>query len=255
MKARVHVDYLSHDWEASDAICAHTQIHKQIRAMSSKLGNDPDNKSLRLEHQRLSRYQNALWRQMARICTSRLGKHNHLVHPSTVNWQKESDITWLYGPLYADEHDQAEMVTTTSTPTSTAATDVSLHHQTEQQQHDHLHDGLKPVLKSSIYVRRRREQDSICSSSSSSATADERIPSFSSIASTSSSVSIPPPATPTHSNFVRFSPESTKIQYFIPESPVREFLGGDEGWNPYWSYEDDEDDDQEDDDLWELMHR
>ena len=86
MKARIHVDYLSHDWEANDVICAHTQIHKQIRSMNIKLNKDPENKSIRVEYQRLNRYQNALWRQMSRTCTSRLGKHNPLIHPSSVNW-------------------------------------------------------------------------------------------------------------------------------------------------------------------------
>ncbi|KAG2227844.1 hypothetical protein INT45_002082 [Circinella minor] len=283
MKARIHVDYLSHDWEATDVICAHTQIHKQIRSINVKLNENPENKSIRVEYQRLNRYKNALWRQMSRTCTSRLGKHNHLVHPSSVNWQKESDITWLYGPLYTNESDDEEITMTTSTSTTTTKchnNSTSLHHN-----HTRQHD-LKPVLKSSIYVRRRR-QGLIGATETVFGEYDDgeqRIPSFSSIASTSSSTSsILPPSTPINSTSVRFSPESTKIQYFIPESPVQEFLGDKnnyssftssyydinssetvkvDSWNPYWSYESDDedniysyedDDDQEDDDLWELM--
>ena len=126
-------------------------------------------------------------------------------------------LVGLYGPLSASD-DQDEISNVQAQP----------------------HDGLKPVLKSSIYVRRRD---------------DDRTPSFSSIASTSSSASsILPPSTPTN-NGVRFSPESAKVQYFIPESPAREFLAQDQSYNPYWFYEDDleDDDEDDDDDLWELM--
>jgi len=37
---------------------------------------------------------------MSKRCTKNLGKSNRLVDPWEVNWQKECDITWLYGPLY-----------------------------------------------------------------------------------------------------------------------------------------------------------
>ncbi|KAI9311269.1 hypothetical protein BX666DRAFT_1881928 [Dichotomocladium elegans] len=227
MKANVHVDYLSHKWTAHDVIRANIQTRKQIRAVMSKLSADPASRVLRLEHQRLVRFQNALWRQMARTCTGQLGRDNPLIDPSSVDWQKESDITWLYGPLYTDDDDDS--------PPSRATYDRPL--------------GLKPALKkssTSLYEHR---------------SIDDRIPSFSSIASsatTASSISQPP--TPIASissaaahNGVRFSPESTiRVQYFIPESPVKESLGV-EGWNPYWSPMDDEDEDNEDDDLWEFM--
>ena len=174
----------------------------------------------------------------------------------------------------------------TSSTSTTTTTRTGCHDNNTSSHHNHTrqHD-LKPVLKSSIYVRRRREGliGATDTTFGEYDDGEQRIPSFSSIASTSSSTSsILPPPTPTSSTSVRFSPESTKIQYFIPESPVQEFLDKNnyssftssyydinsndtikaDSWNPYWSYESDDedniysyedDDDQEDDDLWELM--
>lgn len=89
MKACVHVDYLSYEWQASDVIRTYIETRNEIRQVNSKLrcaDDAKEKKSLRLEHQRLARYQNALWRQMSRTCTSQLGRSNQLIHPSTVNW-------------------------------------------------------------------------------------------------------------------------------------------------------------------------
>lgn len=91
MKACIHVDYLSHEWTASDAIRAYSQVRKEIRKLKSKQrsSNPFDAKAqraLRVENQLLTRFENALWRQMSRTCTPLLGGHNPMVHPSTVNW-------------------------------------------------------------------------------------------------------------------------------------------------------------------------
>ncbi|KAI7880049.1 hypothetical protein K492DRAFT_178158 [Lichtheimia hyalospora FSU 10163] len=258
MKASIHVDYLSHDWSPTDVIRAHIQTRKQLRSTVEKLRSDPSNRAVRLEHQRLIRFQNALWRQMSRTCTCRLGRDNALIDPSTVNWQKESDITWLYGPLYTSENEPQQ---TFPCPTSSSSSSTS----TPKYHPPH---GLKPALKkqnTALYLRRG---------------VDERIPSFSSISSTSSSLfqsSLPPtPPSVSQSTGVRFSPESIKVQYFEPESPVQESLEYEHsdgmvpnGWNPYWPIYDEQDDcrsryyyyyadsnydDQEDDDaLWESM--
>lgn len=163
----------------------------------------------------------------------------------------------LYGPLYTLENEPQQSF---AYPTSSSSSSTPNYHPPH---------GLKPALKkqnTAIYLRRG---------------VDDRIPSFSSISSTNSSLfqsSLPPtPPSASQSTSVRFSPESTKVQYFEPESPVQESLEyehGDgmvpSGWNPYWPIYDEQDDcrsryyyyyagsnydeEQEDDDaLWESL--
>ncbi|KAL0089594.1 hypothetical protein F4703DRAFT_1841818 [Phycomyces blakesleeanus] len=136
MKACICVDYLSHDWRPTELIRAHREARELTVKNGAKLyiqtNLDPkQQRRLQIEHNKLIRYQNALWRQMAKRCTDQLGQSNQLVSPSAVNWQKESDITWLYGPLYTDAGP-------TVTPSSVASSPT----------------GLKPVLK------RRGQSDS-----------------------------------------------------------------------------------------------
>ncbi|KAI8886124.1 hypothetical protein K501DRAFT_283912 [Backusella circina FSU 941] len=104
MKADFCVDYLSHEWHSSDTIQAYREIQNQISKVSfdtiTKQHTFKDLKKITNERNQLMRYQNAIWRQMTKTCTKHLGTHNDKIDPSTVNWQKESDITWLYGPLY-----------------------------------------------------------------------------------------------------------------------------------------------------------
>ncbi|KAF8248623.1 hypothetical protein K440DRAFT_599902 [Wilcoxina mikolae CBS 423.85] len=72
-----HVDYLSHDWQEED-------IWASWRYM---VGN-------RKVHSNASRLENASWRTWAQ-------KMNHLrtVSADKLNWMKDCDVTWLYGPL------------------------------------------------------------------------------------------------------------------------------------------------------------
>ncbi|KAG7888135.1 hypothetical protein KL905_005131 [Ogataea polymorpha] len=76
-----HVDYLSHNWDE-------LEISKSWRYVTLKR-NDFAN-SARLE--------NASWRTWAQ---ARNGLKT--ISPAELNWSKESDVTWLYGPLYKED--------------------------------------------------------------------------------------------------------------------------------------------------------
>lgn len=72
-----HVDYLSHDWEEED-------IWSSWRHIVSK----------RKIYGQRSRLENASWRTWAK------SKYKlKTVSPETLNWLKDCDVTWLYGPL------------------------------------------------------------------------------------------------------------------------------------------------------------
>ncbi|PMD41513.1 hypothetical protein L207DRAFT_328160 [Hyaloscypha variabilis F] len=72
-----HVDYLSHNWKEEDIWSSWKHIVSKRKAY---------NNSARLE--------NASWRTWAK-------SKNKLrtVSPETLNWLKDCDVTWLYGPL------------------------------------------------------------------------------------------------------------------------------------------------------------
>ncbi|KAJ5909187.1 hypothetical protein N7495_001869 [Penicillium taxi] len=72
-----HVDYLSHEWREED-------IWSSWRYVSARK-NDYSN-GVRLE--------NASWRTWAKA-KNNLGT----ISPETLNWLKDCDVTWLYGPL------------------------------------------------------------------------------------------------------------------------------------------------------------
>ncbi|KAL8901050.1 MAG: hypothetical protein Q9207_005399 [Kuettlingeria erythrocarpa] len=75
-----HVDYLSHNWKEEDIWSS----WRHIVSRRNSYGN-----STRLE--------NASWRTWAK-------SKNRLktVSPETLNWMKDHDVTWLYGPLQTD---------------------------------------------------------------------------------------------------------------------------------------------------------
>lgn len=79
---KICVDYLSHDWKDED-------VWNSWKAMT-KRKNEIAN-GVRLE--------NASWRTWAK----HRGKLK-TVSPQTLNWLKESDVTWLYGPLHGEAH-------------------------------------------------------------------------------------------------------------------------------------------------------
>lgn len=82
-----HVDYLSHQWDVSD-------ISKSWRYIILRRKNVAN----------AARLENASWRTWAqRRCNLKT------ISPEEVNWSKESDVTWLYGPIVDDDdhdHDQ-----------------------------------------------------------------------------------------------------------------------------------------------------
>ncbi|KAB5514891.1 hypothetical protein GE09DRAFT_588198 [Coniochaeta sp. 2T2.1] len=72
-----HVDYLSHNWEEE-------QIWESWKLIVSTRG----------EYSNAPRLENASWRAWMKS-KSRL----KTVSPETINWLKDCDVTWLYGPL------------------------------------------------------------------------------------------------------------------------------------------------------------
>ncbi|KAI9289828.1 hypothetical protein BC943DRAFT_312706 [Umbelopsis sp. AD052] len=117
MKAYICVDYLSHDWDLDDLIFAHSQTRQQLSQTAALLSapesleNPREQQRLVGERSRLRRFENTLWRQISLRCTSGLGSSNSKINPVSINWQRDNDITWLYGPLYRkdDDDDNFEM--------------------------------------------------------------------------------------------------------------------------------------------------
>ncbi|EED15947.1 protein phosphatase type 1 complex subunit Hex2/Reg1, putative [Talaromyces stipitatus ATCC 10500] len=75
-----HVDYLSHDWREEDIWTS----WRYVVARKDRYSN-----GVRLE--------NASWRTWAK---NKYGLRT--VSPETLNWLKDCDVTWLYGPLQTD---------------------------------------------------------------------------------------------------------------------------------------------------------
>lgn len=92
MKACVCVDYLSHEWSSNDLIQAHRELKRQRSKTQFNIttkyetATKKELKKLSIEKVRQIRYQNAIWRQMARSCTKTLSWSNEMIHPSSVNW-------------------------------------------------------------------------------------------------------------------------------------------------------------------------
>lgn len=75
-----HVDYLSHEWREEDIWASWRYVISRRNRYSN---------AVRLE--------NASWRSWAKA------KYNlPTVSPETLNWLKDCDVTWLYGPLQTD---------------------------------------------------------------------------------------------------------------------------------------------------------
>ncbi|KAG0269455.1 hypothetical protein DFQ27_003367 [Actinomortierella ambigua] len=123
--ASVCVDYLSHPLSAEGLLLCYQQITRQVAhapLTAKEAASTFQNKSnteldllqqhsynLAIPNKRdhrpapvgcqaqLRRMQNALWRRSSQLS---LAKDVALVQPETLNWQKECDVLWLYGPLY-----------------------------------------------------------------------------------------------------------------------------------------------------------
>ncbi|KAI7856641.1 hypothetical protein BDC45DRAFT_604159, partial [Circinella umbellata] len=152
----VTVDYFSHQWDASDLGCASQELKRQISQVQRKIMIVDDNleeqhNSLRQwglgsskatsrilsslnkdkhrllsDEYRLARLENISWRQF---------KASHpkapKIDPIVINWQKNSDVIWLYGPLFRRDENDTEFEkrlgcnTTTTTATTTKAAETT----------------------------------------------------------------------------------------------------------------------------------
>ncbi|KAF9936972.1 hypothetical protein BGZ67_001839 [Mortierella alpina] len=124
--ASVCVDYLSHPLSPEHLLVCYQQITRQIahapqsakdaatslqhqsQALLELLSPQHQHQNLAVPKTKerpapvgcksqLRRMQNALWRRSSQ---SSLAKDVALVRPESLNWQKECDVLWLYGPLY-----------------------------------------------------------------------------------------------------------------------------------------------------------
>ncbi|KAI5953834.1 REG1 [Candida margitis] len=125
-----HVDYLSHQWDVSD-------ISKSWRYVVSNK-HDVAN---------AARLENASWRTWAQ-------RRSNLktISPEEVNWAKETDVTWLYGPILknkgassnGDNHandENEDDVNHEPTATSAVAGDISIPKKSKNK------NAPKPILK------------------------------------------------------------------------------------------------------------
>ncbi|CAO0792091.1 unnamed protein product [Mucor circinelloides] len=268
MKASYCVDYLSHQWTADDLIQTYKETRKQrqmyivdnITSTTSLLTKN-ERKLKKSEQYKHQRYQNALWRSMARNCTHQLSQSNKLIDPSTVSWQKESDITWLYGPMYKatsqDQENKVEKLPNTTCPLNTPQLSVQAADTTSAVDITCSLQGLKPVLKKQSNVTQPTCSDSMYyfdpwSGSTTPSTSASRSgrSSFSSVSSSKS-----------NNIGVHFNPEIIEIEY-QPEYPVS--LETSSHSSPRFNYDyysvaeedgelSDDDDDGDIEALWSLL--
>ncbi|KAG2198892.1 hypothetical protein INT47_010297 [Mucor saturninus] len=223
MKACVSVDYLSHEWSCSDLIQAHRELRRQKSKTAFAMMNKPltrkEQKKFSMETVRQVRYQNAIWREMARSCTNNLSGSNPMIHPSAVNWQKESDITWLYGPLYMPPESSSDLNTH---PSLSFLSPTLIPPCTKKPL------SLKPVLK-------KRAPTSVMLQRDYWITNDRY---WSKCVSESGKQS------------VRFNPNITQVKY-LPETPVKESLHK----SSYFDLDSDneEEDEDEDEEIWKVL--
>jgi hypothetical protein len=121
-----HVDYLSHNWKESD-------ISKSWRYIVLK----------RKDVANSARLENASWRTWAQA-----KYHLKTVSPESVNWLKDSDVTWLYGPIYK-EYEQNEDVDKKygSDGESSTLNAIKREKKKKQQKKEAIKKGPKPILK------------------------------------------------------------------------------------------------------------
>lgn len=123
-----HVDYLAHEWKEEDIWSSWRYIVARRKTI---------NNSVRLE--------NASWRTWAKA------KDNlKTISPESLNWLKDCDVTWLYGPLQVDT--KKSLGTSHSPPPSQLSTCSSFLNK-------------KPILKkksaSAAILERSRSQHSL----------------------------------------------------------------------------------------------
>lgn len=157
----VTVDYFSHQWEALDLGCASLELKRQLAETRRKLLSvqdqlDSQHDALRQwglgipttkafsslskeknrllsDEYRLCRLENVGWRQHA-------AQHGLKIDPIDINWQKNSDVIWLYGPLFRRDDNDIDFEKRLAGVSTT----------TTHPNHHHHHDtnmALKPALK------------------------------------------------------------------------------------------------------------
>ncbi|KAJ2968889.1 hypothetical protein NUW54_g13093 [Trametes sanguinea] len=82
------VDYLSHNWKEEDVWRSWRSMTRQKNAIAN---------GMRLENASWRTW----WKQRNKLKT---------ISPETLNWLKDSDVTWLYGPLHVG-HDWTDYST------------------------------------------------------------------------------------------------------------------------------------------------
>ncbi|KII91806.1 hypothetical protein PLICRDRAFT_51930 [Plicaturopsis crispa FD-325 SS-3] len=121
------VDYLSHDWQEEDVWRSWRNMTRQKNEIAN---------GMRLE--------NASWRTWWK-------QRNHLktVTPETLNWLKDSDVTWLYGPLHtAVEWTPPPKPTPVPTSVDDRKPNAPAHDMLDlHMRRDDVHLGVKPILK------------------------------------------------------------------------------------------------------------
>lgn len=123
-----HVDYLSHEWKEEEIWSSWSYVVHRRKTI---------NNSVRLE--------NASWRSWMKA------KNNlKTISPETLNWLKDCDVTWLYGPLQTETRKSITM--TPSLPPSRLS-------------HSSSFISKKPILKkksaSAAILERSRSQHSL----------------------------------------------------------------------------------------------
>ncbi|KAI8090907.1 uncharacterized protein B0P05DRAFT_527918 [Gilbertella persicaria] len=121
-----NVDYLSYKFDEMDLAASWRVLTKQKMTIVN---------GIRLE--------NASWRTWAK-------QRNNLktVSPETLNWLKDSDVTWLYGPLHTVIKDMDEQDRYAKPKVSTTEDTLGLMTQQQQQQQPQQEQEQEPLRKS-----------------------------------------------------------------------------------------------------------
>ncbi|CAG8488966.1 1537_t:CDS:2 [Paraglomus brasilianum] len=114
------VDYLGHTyaWDENDLICTHKEITRQLADVQKKIRAEtmkqPEKKDVKEKPLRIGNAVGAV----------ALG--NELVEPKSLNWQKECDVLWLFGPVYQSENSFEDDDDKTLVGDSTPSTPMSM---------------------------------------------------------------------------------------------------------------------------------
>lgn len=101
-----HVDYLSHEWEEQDIWSSWRYVNVRER----RKRYEPKESLANGE-----RLENAAWRTWTKS-----KYHLSTTTPESLNWMKDCDVTWLYGPLQVDK--KSDLIQDRSPPPSRLST-------------------------------------------------------------------------------------------------------------------------------------